>query len=139
VIGDQSMGKIRRRFDVQFKTRICETIRGGLTSIGEVCLEYQLSRTVVDRWLAAFDEGRLTEKSSNRERELERENERLKAKVGELTMQIDVLKKIEDWKRREKSVASSIITEENLARFQRPAKQPASPSRRTTTKRKKAR
>lgn len=133
------MGKIRRRFDVQFKTRICETIRGGLASISEVCREYQLSRTVVDRWLTAFDEGRLTERSSGRERELERENERLKAKVGELTMQIDILKKIEDWKRREKSVASSIITEENLARFQRPAKPPASPSRPTTTKRKKTR
>ena len=133
------MGKIRRRFDVQFKTRICETIRGGLASISEVCREYQLSRTVVDRWLTAFDEGRLTERSSSRERELERENERLKAKVGELTMQIDILKKIEDWKRREKSVASSIITEENLARFQRPAKPPASPSRPTTTKRKKTR
>lgn len=133
------MGKIRRRFDVQFKTRICETIRGGLASISEVCREYQLSRTVVDRWLTAFDEGRLTERSSSRERELERENERLKAKVGELTMQIDILKKIEDWKRREKSVASSIITEENLARFQRPVKPPASPSRPTTTKRKKTR
>ncbi len=133
------MGKIRRRFDVQFKTRICETIRGGLASISEVCREYQLSRTVVDRWLTAFDEGRLTERSSSRERELERENERLKAKVGELTMQIDILKKIEDWKRREKSVASSIITEENLARFQRPAKPPASPSRPTTTKRKRTR
>ena len=133
------MGKIRRRFDVQFKTRICETIRGGLASISEVCQEYQLSRTVVDRWLTAFDEGRLTERSSSRERELERENERLKAKVGELTMPIDILKKIEDWKRREKSVASSIITEENLARFQRPAKPPASPSRPTTTKRKKTR
>jgi len=133
------MGKVRRTFDVQFKTRICEVIRAELASIGEVCREYQLSRTTVDRWLAAFDEGRLTEKPSSRERELERENERLKAKVGELTMQIDVLKKIEAWKRRQKSVASSIITEENLAQFQRPARPPASPSRRTTTKRKKTR
>jgi len=133
------MGKIRRRFDVQFKTQVCEAIRGKLASIGEVCREYQLSRTTVDRWLAAFDEGRLTERSSSRERELERENERLKAKVGELTMQIDILKKIDDWKRREKSVASSIITEENLAQFQRPAKPPVSRSQRTTTKRKKTR
>ena len=133
------MGKIRRKFDVQFKTRICEAVRGGMMSIAEACREYQLSRTTVDRWLAAFDEGRLTGRSNSREKELERENERLKAKVGELTMQIDILKKIEDWQRREKSVASSIITEENLARFQRPAKPPASPSRRTTTKRKKTR
>jgi transposase-like protein len=139
VIGDQSMGKIRRKFDVQFKIKICEVVRGGLATVAEVCREYQISRNTVDRWLAAFDEGTLTGRSSSRERELERENERLKAKVGELTMQIDILKKIDDWKRRERSVASSIITEENLAQFQRPAKQPASRSRPTTTKRKKTR
>jgi len=133
------MGKIRRRFDVQFKTRICEAVRGGLASIGEVCREHQLSRTTVDRWLVAFDEGRLLEKSNSRERELEHENERLKAKVGELTMQVDILKKIDTWKRRERSVASSIITEENLDQFQKPAKRPASPSRRTTTNRKRTR
>ena len=128
------MGKIRRKFDAHFKTRICETIRSGLSNINEVCRDYQLSRSVVERWLTAFDDGTLNERGSSREKELERENERLKAKVGELTMQIDVLKKIDDWIRRERSVASSIITEDNLAQFQRPAKQPVSPSRRTTTK-----
>jgi transposase len=127
------MGKIKRTFDAQFKTRVCEAIRGGLKSIGEACREHQLSRTTVDRWLAAFDEGRLTGRPCGRERELERENERLKAKVGELTMQIDILKKIEEWERRQRSVASSIITDKNLAQFQRPAEPPTSPSRPTTT------
>ena len=139
VLGDQSMGKIRRKFDIQFKTKICEVIRSGAASIAEVCREYQISRTVVERWLAAFDEGRLTGRTSDRERELERENEKLKAKVGELTMQIDVLKKMDEWLRQQRSVASSIITEENLAQFQKPAKPPKSPSRPTTTKGKKTR
>jgi transposase-like protein len=133
------MGKIRRVFDTQFKTRVCEAIRAGYKTAGEVCREYQLSRTVVDRWLAAFDGGRLTGRLSGRERELERENEKLKAKVGELTMQIDILKKVEEWKKRQRSVASSIITESNLAEFQRPAEPPASPSPRITTKRRSPR
>lgn len=133
------MGKIRRKFDVQFKIRICEAIRGGIVPIAEACQEYQLSRSVVDRWLQAFDEGRLAEQASSREKELERENERLKAKVGELTMQIDILKKIDAWKQQKRSVASSIITEENLSQYQRPAKQSESRSRRTTTKAKKTR
>jgi transposase-like protein len=139
VIGDQSMGKIKRQFNIQFKTKICEAIRGGLATITEVCREYQLSRTVVDRWLAAFDDGRLTGKLSNRELELERENEKLKAKVGELTMQIDILKKMDEWLRQQRSVASSIITGENLARFQKPAKPQASQSQPTTTKERKTR
>jgi len=133
------MGKIKRSFDVQFKTRVCEAVRSGMMTAAEACREYQLSRTAVDRWLSAFDAGTLGERQSTRERELERENEKLKAKVGELTMQIDILKKIEDWKRRERSVASSIITSENLARFQRPAKPPVSPSRPTTTEARKTR
>jgi transposase-like protein len=127
------MGKIKRSFDVQFKTRVCEAVRSGMMTAAQACREYQLSRNAVDRWLAAFDTGTLGERPSTRERELERENEKLKAKVGELTMQIDILKKIEDWKRRERSVASSIITSENLDRFQRPAQPPGSPSRPTTT------
>jgi transposase len=131
------MGKIRRRFDNQFKTRICEAVRSGMMTVSESCREYQLSRTVVDRWLAAYDEGRLESRPNTRERELERENERLKAKVGELTMQIDILKKIEDWQRRERSVGSSIITAENLVQFRKPAPLPAFPSRPTTTEAKK--
>lgn len=133
------MGRIKRSFDVQFKTRVCEAVRSGMMTAAEACREYQLSRTAVDRWLKAFDAGTLGAKQSTRERDLERENEKLKAKVGELTMQIDILKKIEDWKRRERSVASSIITSENLGQFQRPAQPPASPSRATTTEARKTR
>jgi transposase-like protein len=139
VIGVQFMGKVRRKFDVGFKFRICEAIRSEQVSTAEVCREYQLARSMVNRWLEAYDEGRLAGNDSSRVRALERENEQLKAKVGELTMQIDVLKKIEAWKRRQRSVASSIITAENLEQFQKPAEPQESQSRRTTTKRKKTR
>lgn len=133
------MGKIQRKFDLEFKYKICEMIRAEFASIREVCREYQLARSMVSLWLKAFDEGRLTAGRNSREAALEKENERLKAKIGELTMQIDILKKIDAWKRRERSVASSIITEENLAQFQRPAKQQESQSQPTTTKPKKTR
>ncbi len=133
------MGKIRRRFDVQFKIRICEAIRGDVMSVADACHEYQLSRSVLDRWLQAFDEGQLAEKANSREKELERENEKLKAKVGELTMQIDTLKKMDQGLRQKRSVNTSIVTEENLGQFQKPAKQQGSRSRRTTTKAKKTR
>jgi prolyl oligopeptidase PreP (S9A serine peptidase family) len=89
---------------------------------------------MVYRWLEESDTGPIEGRPSGRERALEQENEKLKAKIGELTMQIDVLKKIEDWKRQQKNVVSSIITESNLAQFQRPAEPPVSLYRRTTTK-----
>jgi transposase-like protein len=127
------MGKIRRRFDAQFKTQVCQAIQSGNVTLADVCREQQLSRSVVGRWLERFSAGGIKERPSSRERELERENEKLKAKVGELTMQVDVLKKMEDWKRRMQSANSSIVTASNLAQFQKPAVPSGSASRRTTT------
>lgn len=46
-----------------------------------------------------------------------RENEKLKSKIGELTMTIDLLKKVEAWKKQQTSAASSIITSRNLDQF----------------------
>jgi len=115
------MGKIRRKFDIQFKLRVAEAIESGAARIGELCQEQQLNRTVVDRWVEKYREGTLGAKA-NRERELERENERLRAKVGELTMRIDLLKKVADWKRQRQSESSSIVTSGSLARLRQPAK-----------------
>jgi len=133
------MGRIRRRFDAQFKAQVCQAIQSGERTMAEVCREYQLSPGAVGRWVSAFATGSLQDRPSSRERELERENEKLKAKIGELTMQVDVLKKIEAWKRRQTSVDSSVITASNLARFQRPAEPSDSSPQATTTKRKPTR
>src|SRR4051812_26915523 len=109
VVGDQVMGRIRRRFDAQVKAQGCQAIHSGERTMAEVCREYQLSPGAVGRWVSAFATGSLQERPSGRERELERENEKLKAKIGELTMQVDVLKKMDEWKRRQRSVDSSVI------------------------------
>lgn len=132
------MGKIRRKFDIQYKIKVAEAIASGAIDIGELCGDHQLSRGVVDRWVAAYKEGSLGA-SANREKELERENEKLKAKIGDLTMQIDLLKKVESWKKSQRSVDTSIITPSNLAQFQKPAKPSDSQSQATTTGPKKKR
>jgi transposase-like protein len=117
------MGKIRRKFDVQFKTQVCQAIQSGTHTIREICQDHQLQYPTVHSWLKKFSAGNLSAAPSSRERELERENEKLKAKVGELTMTIDVLKKMENWKNQLKNANSSIITSRNLAQYQPPAKQ----------------
>lgn len=127
------MGKIRRKFDVQFKSKVCQGIEAGLYTVLEVCREHQLQRTVVEGWLKRYTAGTLTATPGGRERELERENEKLKAKIGELTMTIDLLKKVEAWKRQQRSASSSIITSGNLAQFATPAKPLVLPAQATTT------
>jgi transposase len=138
VIREQSnMGKIRRKFDVSFKTQVCERIEAGIQSIAEICRENQIQRTVVEGWLQRHTAGTLTSKATDRQKELERENEKLKAKIGEMTMTIDLLKKVEAWKKQQTSAASSIITSSNLAQYQKHADTLASPRPATTTNRKK--
>lgn len=127
------MGKIRRKFDVSFKIQVCQRIEAGLQTVAEICRDNQLQRTVVEGWFQRYTAGTLAARSSDREREQEREIEKLKAKVGELTMTIDLLKKVEAWKKQQTSVASSIITSSNLAQFQKPAATLVSPRRATTT------
>lgn len=127
------MGKIRRKFDISFKIQVCQRIEAGIQQVTEICHENQLQRTVVEGWRRRYAAGTLVPKANDRQKELERENEKLKAKIGELTMTIDLLKKVEAWKKQQTSVGSSIITSSNLAQFQRPADMLASRRPATTT------
>jgi transposase-like protein len=132
------MGKIRRKFDIQFKIKVAEAIVSGAAEIGALCREQQLSRTVVERWVARYNQGSLSA-TANREKELERQVEKLQAKVGELTMQIDLLKKAATWKQQQTSAASSVISGLNWVPSKPPARPLGSLSPATTTARKSAR
>lgn len=89
------MGRIRRTFDIGFKIRVCEAIDTGEKTVLDICRQYQLQRPVVEGWLSKFIRGELTPKGvESVESQQAREIEKLKAKVGELTMQIDLLKKL---------------------------------------------
>ena len=62
------------------------------------------------------------DKPTSEEKALKAENERLKAKIGELTMQIDLLKKVEAYAQQKKRENTSVITLRNMAQFQGGAK-----------------
>lgn len=132
------MGKIRRRFDLQFKIQICEAIESGTASIREICHQHQLQKQTVEAWSASYLNGQFQKRSPDRLNQLERENEKLKAKVGELTMLVDLLKKMENLKRQQRSEKSPIVTSKNLAQYQQPAGQSGSPPQASTTSRKNA-
>ncbi len=57
-----------------------------------------------------------------REKALELENKVLKAELGELYLQLRLLKKAEDYKQWLKNEASSVITSENLDQFKKDVK-----------------
>jgi transposase-like protein len=116
------MGKIRRKFETEFKRQLIAQIDAGQISIGQAARDHQISRSVIERWRAQYRNNALVDRPSNRERQLEAENEKLRAKVGELVMQMDYLKKLQAWVQRQKNADTSIITAKNWDQFRKPAK-----------------
>jgi len=115
------MGKIRRKFEVDFKRQLVAQIEAGQLSMAQAARDYQLAHSVLERWRAQYRNNTLTPVSA-RERQLETENQKLKAKIGDLVMQMEHLKKLQTWVQQQRSADTSVITAKNLDRFRKPAK-----------------
>ena len=115
---ESAMGKIRRRFTVGFKQQVVQEVEAGLVAKAQAARKYEVSASVIDRWIWKYRDGTLVDKPSSEEKALKAENERLKAKIGELTMQIDLLKKLEAYAQQRRKENTSVITLRNLAQFQ---------------------
>ena len=83
---------------------------------------HQLSPSLIDRWRKQFREDKLVDRPSNRERQLETDNEKLKAKIGDLVMQNDQLKKLHDYTQRLRNANTLVITAKNLDQFRKGSK-----------------
>ncbi len=111
------MGKQRRKFETGFKQQIVQEVESGLLSVSAASRKYQISGSVIYRWRQQARQGGLDTAPSVREKFLERENRELKERLAELYLENDHLKKLRDCLRRHKSVSTSVITAESLARL----------------------
>ena len=116
------MGKQRRKFETGFKQQIVQEVESGRLSVSAASRKYQIWASVIDRWRRQAGQGGLDNAPSARERLLERENRELKERLAELYLEVDHLKKLGDWLRRHKSVSTSVITAESLARLPKGSK-----------------
>ena len=116
------MGKIRRKFETEFKRQLIAQIEAGEITAQEAARKHQLSRSLIEYWRDQYRTNALVDRPSKRERQLEAENEKLKAKIGDLYLQMEHIKKLQAWVQRKKNADTSIITAENWDRFRKPAK-----------------
>lgn len=116
------MGKQRRKFETGFKQQIVSEVESGALSVNAASRKYQLSGSVIDRWRRQARQGGLEPSASVRERALERENRELKEKLAELYLENAHLKKLGDWLRQHRSVTTSVITAQSLARLPKDSK-----------------
>ena len=86
---------IYRKHSLQFKLQICTEIRSGLIRRREAQLKHNLSNSQLQRWLSQYDGGELTSEEVGTVRAIEYENKiaALERKVGQLTMELELLKK----------------------------------------------
>lgn len=85
-----------RRFSRQFKQQLCSAIRAGRIGRREAQRAHRLSGNLIQLWLAQFDQGLFapTEKPAARvAEEYQQRIAELERKVGQLTMEADLLKK----------------------------------------------
>ena len=84
-----------RRHSPHFKLQLCSDIRSGKIGRREAAKTYSLSTNLLQLWLSQYDRGELSdeEASANLVDEYEAKIAALERKVGQLTMELDLLKK----------------------------------------------
>lgn len=84
-----------RRHSPQFKLQLCTDIRSGAIGRRDAQRTYRLSANLIQTWLAHYDRGELNveEVEASLIDEYEAKIAALERKVGQLTMEMDLLKK----------------------------------------------
>ena len=85
-----------RQFTEDFKRSLVAQIDSGAISKVAAARENNISPSLIDRWQKQIHDGRMQSRPTTRERQLERELDRYKKKVGELTIQNELLKKLNE-------------------------------------------
>ncbi len=85
-----------RRFSEEFKRSLVTQIDNGVMSKAAAAREHEISPSLLDRWQQQIHEGTMQVRPTARERQMERELDRYKKKVGELTIQNELLKKLNE-------------------------------------------
>lgn len=89
-----------RRHSPEFKLQLCREIRAGELRRQEAQQKYKLSAALVHTWLTQFDRGDMEPGALHRSdsvvvAEYEAKIADLERKVGQLTMELDLVKKIQ--------------------------------------------
>ena len=118
------------KLPAEIRRLLAQQVSSGEMTYKAASAKYGLSSGAVSVCIKEFKGGgiktnnppRWDEEKSPREKALEIENKILKAEVGELYLQMKLLKKAEDYKLWLRSEASSVITSENLEQLKKDVK-----------------
>lgn len=101
-----------RRHSAQFKLQLCQDIRSGELGRRDAQKKYSLSANLIQLWLTQFDNGELTgeEVEASMVIGYEAKIAALERKVGQLTMELDLVKKTPRLRLVSDNESSSIVS-----------------------------
>lgn len=85
-----------RTFSSEFKRDLVARIDSDEITLTSAAREHSLSPSLLQRWKKQLQEGSFRDRPTPQEKRMEKELEWYKKKVGELTRQVDLLKKINE-------------------------------------------
>jgi transposase-like protein len=106
-----SRGKYRRHAP-EFKIQLCQDIRSGAIGRRDAARKYTLSTNLIQLWLTQYDRGELSTEEAEASviSEYEAKIAALERKVGQLTMELELVKKTPRLRLVSDNENSSIIT-----------------------------
>ena len=111
-----------RNFPDELKESLVIRINSGEITKAQAAREHDIAPSLVDRWVKQINDGTMRRHLSAREKQLEKELERYKKKVGELTMMNDLLKKIPEQLAELRKSDGFVYTARNTAQSKREVK-----------------
>ena len=111
-----------RQFSEEFKRSLVAQIESGVISKAAAARENDISPSLINRWQNQICEGRMQSMPTARERQLEKELDHYKKKVGELTIQNELLKKLNKTYPSMRRSCGCVVTGETVGRSERGVK-----------------
>jgi transposase-like protein len=108
-----------RSFDSTYKQRVIGELESGQRTLSQIAREDQISASLLQRWRKQIREGTLHDHFTSRERQQAKELDWYKKKVAEQAMQIDLLKKIDEYSRRMRKSNGFIVTGRSAAELRK--------------------
>ena len=104
--------KAKRVHSIEFKVQVVREYLGRQATLAQLSRRHELSESLIRIWVGKYQRGELLAGSSGptREKQLEIRIGELERKIGQLTMENDLLKKTEEHMRRRQSETASIVS-----------------------------
>jgi transposase len=116
--------RARRRYSEEFKRQVCEEYLSERAGVAQLSRRHELSPSLIRIWIGKYEQGGFAEdaRPSVHEKQLAARVAELERKIGQLTLENDLLKKLEAHARRQRSVRPSVISGPEPSRSRKDAK-----------------